>query len=224
MKRLSALFGIAMLSLLAAAASQVRADYLNWTYTSSPNVPGISVNSTAPAGGATVTLTDFSTPQAGATTIPVVAYLTSTSNTTPVNFSNATFNLAMTLTDSTTNDSGTLNFTGSLSGSLTATTSSLIASFAPVTSNSLTLDGHTYTVTIPSVTLAPPTSPQQDIMASVSVSNASSGGGGTNPGSPGQMTGTPEPASLMLGSLGFSCLGVRYWWKRRRLTRTAAAA
>lgn len=224
MKRLSALFGTVLLLLLAAVP--VRADYLNWTYTANPNVPGISVGSASPSGGASVTLTNFNDPQPGAASIPVVAYVTSTSNTTPIGFNSSAFNLALTFSDNTTHDSGTLNFSGSLTGSLSSTTSSVIASFAPVTSNSLTLDGHTYTVTIPSVTLAAPTSPQKDIMANVSVANASSGGGGvtTPPPPPPQVSSTPEPAGLLLGSLGLSCLGVRFWWKRRRLTGTVAAA
>lgn len=221
MNHLSALCGTVLFVLLAAAP--IRADYLNWTYTANSNAPGISVGATSPSGGATITLTDFNNPQPGGSSIPVQAYVTSTSNTSPVSFNNSAFQLALKITDGTTNDSGTLNFNGSLTGSLSATASSVIASFAPVTSNSLTLDGHTYTVTIPSATLAAPTSPQKDIMALVSVTNGSNGGGGVTPGG-GHTTGTPEPASLLLGSFGISCLGVRFWWKRRRLTRTIAAA
>jgi hypothetical protein len=225
MKRLSAFFGTALLVLLAAAASSAQADYLNWTYTSNPNVPGIAVNSTSPTGGATVTLTDFNNAQAGAAKIPVIAYVTSTAATTPITFgpsvnSPATYKLALTITDGTTHDSGTLNFTGSIAGSLTATTSSLVNTLTPVTSKSLTLDGHTYTVSIPSVALSAPTSPQQDIFATVTVSNATTGGGnpGGNPGGghPGPgVQGAPEPGCLLLACLGCSCLGAGCWWKRR---------
>jgi hypothetical protein len=227
MNRLSALCGTALLVLLVLAASPLRADYLNWTYTADPNVPGVAVDSTSPKGGASVTLTDFNNPQASAGKIPIIAYVTSTSSTTPITFgpsvnSPSKYSLALTFTDSTTHDSGTLNFTGSLTGSLSATTSSLVNTLTPVTSNSLTLDGHTYTVTIPSVTLAPPTSPQQDIMAMISVTNASSGGGGTgggkgggNPGGGDHSGGVPEPGCLLLGSLGCSLLGIHCWWKRR---------
>jgi hypothetical protein len=230
MKYLSALFGTTLFGLMLAACGPVRADYLNWTYTSSPNVPGISVNAGS-NGGATVTLTDFSTPQPGGTSIPVIAYITDTASTTPIRFSNETFQLALKITDGN-GDSGTLNFTGFLNGSITAPlspssvgTSSLVASFAPK-SESLTFDGHTYTVTIPSMTLAPPGSTQQNIMASVTVTNALNN---PNPppnggGSGGKSSGTPEPASLLLGSLGFSCFGVGCWWKRRQLTRSVAAA
>ncbi|HTU93853.1 MAG TPA: hypothetical protein VMF69_27480 [Gemmataceae bacterium] len=220
MKRLAALFGTALLVLPAAGAGLVRADYLNWNYTSTPNVPGVSVN-TGSGGGASVTLTDVA--QAGATSIPLIAYETQTSSTTPIDFNNSTFNLALKITDGN-NASGTLNFTGSLNGSLTATTSSVVASFAPVTSNSITFDGHTYTFTIPSLSLVAPTSPQQDIMASVSVANASGGGSPPPPPPPPHTNGTPEPASLLLAGLGLSCLGVERWCKRRRLTRTIPAA
>jgi hypothetical protein len=109
---------------------------------------------------------------------------------------------------------------------LTATTSTVVDSFTPVTSNSLTLDGHTYTVKIPSVTLAPPTSPQENVMASVSVTNALPGGGTPpppplpppHPQTQPPSNGTPEPTSLLLGSLGFSFFGAGCWWRRRRLT------
>lgn len=211
MKCLSAPLGITLVVLLA-AASQARADYLNWTYTSSPNVAGISVGGSSSAGGASVTLTDFSSSQPGAKSIPVIAYVTNTSSTTGVMFSSSantpsTYNLAVTITDGTTHQSETLNFTGSLSGSLSATSSSVSASFSP---GSLTtpvpLNGYNYTVTIPTVTLASPTSPQQDIMATVSVASA-------NPST--HHGGVPEPASVVLGSLGFSCFGIGCWLKRR---------
>jgi hypothetical protein len=213
MKHLSAL-----LVLIVVATCQIRADYLNWTYTATFQVPGVTVN-TPSNGGATVAVTDYGTPQPGGANIPVQAYETSTNSTSPISFNKATYDLALKITDSATNDSGTLHFTGSLTGTLTATTSTVVDSFTPVTSNSLTLDGHTYTVKIPTVTLAPPTSPQQNVIASVSVANALPGGTPPPPSSPPPpTTSTPEPTSLLLGSLGFSCFGGRCWWKRRRLT------
>jgi|GEM_PF-1927169 hypothetical protein len=233
MKHLSTFFGTTLLGLMT-TAGPIRAD-LSWTYTAQSNVPGISVNGASPNGGANVSLVDYSSPQPGGASIPVQAYVTSTSNTSPIVFSPSTeqpttFNLALKITDSN-GASGTLNFTGSLAGTMTATSSSVVASFAPVGSNSLTFDGHTYTVTIAPQTLVAPTQPQANIMASVSVTDASSGGGGSGssgtpppPPPPPPSHGTPEPTSLLLGSLGFSCFGAGYWWNRRRLTRTIAAA
>ncbi|HTU17319.1 MAG TPA: hypothetical protein VMG10_04595 [Gemmataceae bacterium] len=218
MKRLSAPFGIALIVLLAAAASQARADYLNWTYTSTPSVVGVTVGAGSPSGGATVSLTNFNN-AAGATSIPVIAYVTSTSVAAPgVSFNgSSSYNLALTITDGTTHDSGTLNFTGTITGSLSATSSSLVNTLTPVTTNSLTLDGHTYTVSIPNADLLSPNSPQTNIMATVSVSDASQGGNPSPQGgsTPPPVQSAPEPTSLVLGSLGFSCFGFGCWWKRR---------
>ena len=60
-----------LIALAVLCGNTARADYLNWTYTSNPNVPGISAGALSPNGGALVTLTNFSTPQAGALSIPV---------------------------------------------------------------------------------------------------------------------------------------------------------
>jgi hypothetical protein len=88
---------------------------------------------------------------------------------------------------------------------LTATTSSVVASFAPVTSNSISFDGHTYTVTIPSLSLDPPNNPQQSILASIAVTDASSGGG-TPPPPPASYqrhTGADQPAARRPGRVLF---------------------
>jgi hypothetical protein len=66
-------------------------------------------------------------------------------------------------------------------------------------------------VTIPTASLAPPTSPQQNILATVSVSNVTGGGGGTPPpplpntSPPG--TNTPEPSSIILACSAIAFLG-----------------
>lgn len=243
MNRLSSRFGTAVLVVLAAAASPVRADFLNWSFTTnvtasptnSASVPGISVGANDPNGGATVSLTNFNTPPASP--VPsnaVLAYVASTSVTSPVTFgpganSPSTYNLVLTITDNSAHDSKTLNFTGSLAGQLTATSSSVVNHLTPVTSNSLTMDGHTYTVTIPDVTLQAPNTPngQGYILANFNVTDATNnppppppnnGGGGGN------VNGVPEPASLVLGSLGFSCFGISCWWKRNRRQPQQSAA
>ncbi|HWG42007.1 MAG TPA: hypothetical protein VN688_04415 [Gemmataceae bacterium] len=221
MKNLSAHLLTAAIVLLAAIANPARADYLNWTYTSTPSVPGVTVGAQSASGGATVQLTDFNNAASGLS-IPVIAYSTSTGSTTPLAFdpANSTYTLALKITDNTTHDTGTLTFNGSIGGNLSATASTLTNTLTSV-SPSLTLDGHVYTVTIPSVALAPPTSPQQNIFATVSVSNVIPGGPPT--GDPHGPSSTPEPASLVLGSLGFSCLGLTRWWNRYRRSEEPTA-
>ncbi len=177
---------------------------MNWSYTTTPSVPGIAVGASSPSGGATVSLTDFGS-TAGGTSIPVIAYLTSSASTTPIVFNAQTYTLTMHITDNGTHDTGALTFTGTINGSLSATTSTLVNSFS--TPSPLSLDGHLYHVSIASVPLAPPTSPQQNILAAVSVTNVVAT---VNPIS------TPEPTSLVLGGLGFSLFGLGGCWKRRR--------
>jgi hypothetical protein len=193
------------------AAGQARADFMNWSFSTSAVPPGFAVNAPGNSGGGAVQLTPFSN-IAGGSTVNVLAYQTTA--TAPVTFNAAsnTYTLTMTITDNTTHDTGNLTFTGSIGGGLSQTTSSLVNTFANPT-QSMTLDGHTYTVTVPSsVNLAPPTSPQQNISATVSVSSTSGGGGGGGGG----VQSVPEPASLVLGGLGFSLFGVSGWWQRRR--------
>jgi hypothetical protein len=222
MKHLSARLLTALTALLAATAGLARADYMNWSYSSDSSVPGITVDAKAPSGGAAVQLTDY-TKQAGASSIPVLAYVTSTSLTTPINFpQGSTYGLTLTITDNATHDSGTLTFTGTIAGALSATSSSLTNSFTSSTPPSLKLDGHIYTVSIPTTALADPTKPQQNILASVQVSDVTGGGtkvptgGGPEGPSGGGPQGTPEPASLVLAGLGFSLFGAGRWLKGQR--------
>lgn len=201
------------LSLL--CGSSAKADYINWSYTSTSSVHGLAVGALSPSGGASVSLAGFNNGSA-ATSIPVLAYTTSTSLTDPIAFdpSTAKYRLGITFTDNATHDSGTLNFSGSVGGTLSATTSTLNNSIAP-SSSSLTLDGHVYTVTIPSTVLAPPTSPQQTIYATVRVSDVS-GDGGT-PSTP--TTNTPEPGGIALACMGITFHGSQALLRRLRSER-----
>jgi hypothetical protein len=207
MKRLSARLVATLVASLVVAASHVRADYLNWSYTSDPNVPGVAAGGAGSLSSA-VALTDF-TNKPGGTSIPVIAYVTASSSASLATFNpkSSTYTLALTITDNATHDSGTLTFTGSVGGTLSATSSTLTNSFSNPTPPALTLDGHVYNVTIPAAALAPPTSPQQNIFATVHVSDVTGNGGGGVPG-------VPEPAGLVLGGLGISLLGMGRWWKR----------
>lgn len=197
-----------LLGLSLLCGNSANADYMNWSYTSTSNVPGLAVAPLSPSGGASVSLTGFNNGSAAAS-IPVLAYLTSTSLPNPIAFdpSSAKYTLGITFTDNASHHSGTLNFTGSVGGALSATTSTLSNSFAH-SSNSLTLGGHVYTVTLPSTALAPPTSPQQTILATVRVS------GVTSDTAVPPTANTPEPGGIVL-----ACMGITYHGSQAILRR-----
>src|SRR5262249_42077877 len=156
------------------AGGQARAD---WSYSTSVVPPGFSVTNPSDNGSGAVQLTPFND-VAGGSQINVLAYQTTATGSVNFNAASSTYTLTMTVTDNTTPASGTLTFTGSIGGGLSQNTSTLVNTFANPT-QSLTLDGNKYTVTLPSsVDLAPPSSNQQNISATVSVSSASGGGGG----------------------------------------------
>jgi PEP-CTERM motif len=224
MKRLSARLLTTAVALLIVTASHARADLLDWGYhwSISPNNGIIQGTNPSTLNGASTGSVAIAVAQNGtdpltlqtSSTIPA-ATVTTTSSTTSASPDSykSSYNLTLTLTDPS-QASGTVTFAGLISGSLTATSSSLTNTFQNTATNpltqSITLGGHVYQVTIdPTVANLPiPGSSTPTLLdAIVKVSNSPPGGGG------GQ---TPEPASLVLGGLGFSLLGVGSCWKRNR--------
>jgi hypothetical protein len=129
---------------------------------------------------------------------------------------NLGYNLTLHLTDKPSKQSGDLTFHGTITGTVTATSSHLTNNFSDPTTQKITLGHHTYSVTInPSLmTLAAPgsTSPPQ-INATVSVANVTGGGSGGGP----PISGAPEPTSLTLGCLASCGWGLGAWLRRRRV-------
>jgi hypothetical protein len=109
--------------------------------------------------------------------------------------------MALLLTDSAAQQSGTLNFSGTISGSLTASSSSLNVTFTQPFTQSINLGQHVWTVSIrPTMLGLPiPGSPAAQISALVSVAG---------------VTETPEPSTLVLG--GIACAGLVLAARRRR--------
>jgi hypothetical protein len=229
MKRLWACILAVPIVLLATTASHVRADFMNWSYTTNAVPPVLT------SGTGSVQLTGITDGKAAAS-IPILGIQDSSAATpgNPDHF-NSAFKVALQITDNSTNASGTLNLSGTVSGNLTATSSSAVASFSGP--SSLTLGGHVYTVSTPSLNLANSGTPQQTLMANISVADAPTGGppttptpppppppgGPSGPGGGGGVNAAPEPASLVLGGLGWSLLGIGGWWKRRRPSRPNGA-
>jgi len=202
MKSLSARLLTVAMGVLALAASPARADYMNWEYSTAANPPVVA------SGTGTIQMTGI-TNGASAASIALLGLQNSSAATAgSPDVYNAPYSLALTVTDNATNDSRTLTLSGLLKGDLTATTSTVTNTLTGP--NSVTFDNHTYTLTIPPLTLTHPGLPQQTLNATISVTNAT--GGPT----------VPEPASLVLSAMGFSFLGLGRWCKRQR--RSAASA
>ena len=223
MRNLSAfLWNAAVASLV--VASPARADYMNWSYSAVSSPPVIT------SGTGSIQLTGVSNGTAGSSIQLLGIQDSSSATTTAPDAYKSNFNVALTVTDNKTHDSGTLNLAGTLAGSLNANGSSVTASFAGP--SSLTLDGHQYTVSVPSLQLLS-NAPQQSLMASIQVSGAAQGGGSGGGGhhhapppvpavntpppvSTPPAANTPEPTGLVLGGLGLSLLGMARGWKRLR--------
>jgi hypothetical protein len=215
MKRLSVRLVATLVASLAATASSVRADFLDWGYHWSVNTP---VLSSGTGSVALAVVQDGS----GADKIPAVS-VTTTSAALPTNpdVFHSNYNLTLTLTDHSSNTSENVTFTGLVSGTLTASGSALTNTFLGPLTQKVTIGQHVYTVTMDQGTtrlLAPGSATPPLLDATVTVTNASQGGG--NGGTAGN---TPEPASLVLGGLGFSLFGVGCWWKRTRRTEPLPA-
>src|SRR5262249_12872852 len=119
------------------AAGQARAD---WSYSTSAVPPGFAVNTPGNNGGGAGQLTAYKD-VAGSSSINVLAYQTTATAPVTFNAASSTYTLSMIITDNTTHDTGTLTFTGSISGGLDPNNSTLVNTFSNPT-QSLTLDGN----------------------------------------------------------------------------------
>ncbi len=226
MKHLFARLLIMLTALVVLGDGRARADMISFSYqwTTLPQTvlqgeagsTGTVAISAAQAGTGSATLGD-----SGGTFIPAATVLTSSSASNPADSFATNFSMKLNLTDTTDpahHLSGVLNFTGTLSGNLTATTSGLSGTFNTPT-QMLTLGTHVYTVAIDALFKPQPpgSSALVKIYADVSVANASSstgtggtGSGGVEPsGGNGSPSSTPEPSSLLLGATALAGFALR---------------
>jgi hypothetical protein len=209
MKRFLHLVAASVVVLLAGAT--VRADVIPWTYSWQRNPISIAADGTGTGG---VSLTSEALPKQAAGNSDIVATnLRIFSSATAANpdklQTNGAFALALTLLDNNSNVSGTLTFSGKLSGTFSAGNSLLTAVFSTPTTKSITLGQDTYTVTIgPYSPPGPPSASNAgSIAAHVDVTGVSGGGGGGGPGPGPGVNDVPEPSSVLLSCMGLTFLG-----------------
>jgi hypothetical protein len=196
------------LALCLVAGAEVRADTVPWYYSSTP-VPGV-LSADVPGTGQ-INLSGVISGQVTGDSSIVLANLGTVSNADPSNpatFTNANYKLALNILDASTSQSGTMFFTGQINGVLSSGNALILNNFTGQTTQTQTIGGHVYTVTIGP--FAPPGVPgvgfgSISALARVAVSDA------------------PEPSTLALSGLALSVFGAG-WWRRRRSARAAATA
>jgi hypothetical protein len=243
MKRLSTcLFGVSLgLMLLAgtpAWAGLISPGEVDWSYTWVPDQRSISAD--APGTGAVTLTTEGTTsptpPSRTGTSDIIATNMTVTSSapqSSPDRLSQGNYGFTLNLTDLASGQSTPLRFTGYFSGNFSASATNLTNHPTSDTTESVTLGGHTYTVTFGPVNFPDPGSVGSigalvDVNGGIGVTGGGTGGtGGGSSGGTGGGTGggngggdgggnTPEPSTLLLACLGMSSLGLASWRKRAR--------
>jgi hypothetical protein len=125
-----------------------------------------------------------------------LAVVTSAPSDNPDTFSGQTYSLTMHLTDDPSGKSGTLTFTGTLTGSLSVQNVNIRTSFSPAT-KTLVLGNDTYTVSLGSTTLGPDPTSVTALSATIDVRAI-------------EITSqAPEPSALVLTVLGLTTVLAR---------------
>ncbi len=204
----SALFALSATALLFAAASAQTAQ-VEWTYNWSRQP--VDIISSDVSGTSRISLTDEPLGDADGNSDIVATNLRTFSdapNTNPNVFTDAGYRLTLRLTDDTSGESGTLNFDGTVSGTLSRNRANISNSFVGPTTGELTLGGNVYSVTIGPYSPPGPPGIQNagSIAATVTV----------RPVDDDDTTNTPEPSAMLLSCLGLSVLGMASWRKWRR--------
>jgi PEP-CTERM motif-containing protein len=239
MKRFSThLFGVSLgLMILAATpawAGLINPNQVDWSYTWVPDQPTIHADGSG-TGGIFLTTIGTTTPTAPTrsdTSDIIATNMTVTSSApqaSPDLLNHGNYGFTLNLKDLASGQSSSLRFTGFFSGSFSASATNLTNHATSDTTESVTLGGHTYTVTFGPVNFPDPGSVGSigafvDVGASSGAGTGTVGGttggtvgnGGGNGGGDGGGGNSPEPSTLLLACLGMSSLGLASWRKRAR--------
>jgi hypothetical protein len=203
MKRSTSLVALALLVLTGARA---RADFIQWSY--NWNINPISVLSDSGNGSVSFTNQPLQTASGNSDTVATNLKANSLASVaTPDTLNNTgAYTLTLALTDTASHQSGTLTFTGKLSGSFSKNSANITNHFNSPTIQTLFLGLNSYTVSIGPY--SPPGPPDSTNLGSIAAHvDVSSITPVANP--------TPEPSALLLGLFGLSGAGAFSWRKRR---------
>ncbi len=204
----TALLGAALLSMTAPA---VRADPIAWYYSWSRTPTKIYADNSA---NSYIALSAASQTKQAETSSTIQAtnvfHYGGGSNGPPALFSGGAadqFTLTLNIYDPSVAKPGSVTFSGELFGYLTATTSHIQSYYSGVTTKSLTLGDHLYTIQLSTLAPSGPdcTTFQVTAIATVTVQSL------------------PEPAALVLAGLALPAAGLT-WLRRRRKGKTPPAA
>lgn len=201
--------GIAFASLLLANSS-ARAGLISWGYNWEPNTTKLTANA---GGSGYLSLTDEPSHSATGASNTVVTDIRSVSNASiasPDTFNHANVSYTLDLTDSASNKSGALTFSGYFSGTITANNSNVQFILTSPTTQTLSLGGNTYSVSIGTFT---PPGPSGAVNAGAlnAFVTMTAGSGGT-----GTISSVPEPPTLVLVGLALQWIGLYRWRSRRK--------
>jgi hypothetical protein len=205
-----------------AQAGPIPPSQVQWTYSFTPGAPQVFADG-GPTGGVTFTSESPNTAMGNsdvvATDLKVFSNAMASNPDTLTHSGGYSISMMLGTSVNGSPSSTTLTFTGKLGNgpggyAFTNSNSQVTNVFGPNATQTITLEGYNFTVSLDAYT--PPGPPSQgnkgSIGATVSISPA-----GIGPAS------TPEPSTLLLSGLGFSFLGGAAWRKRRK-ARTAPAA
>jgi PEP-CTERM motif len=205
MNRWLTVFSSAVAGLLLAGAP-ARADFVQWSYDWTPGQVVVQADGNGTGG---ISFKNEPATLATGSSDIVATNLHAISSATPSNpdtlINNGAYSLSLAITDIASGKTGTVTFTGKLSGTFSATSSNVTNVFTSPSTEVLTLGQNVYTIVIGQYSPpGPPTAGNAGaISAHVTVSSLSI-----------QST-TPEPSSLIMAGLALTMGGGAAWRKRR---------
>jgi hypothetical protein len=196
------------LVLLLAATPAVRADWIPWTYSWSNSPQTILADG---GTGGKIALTNEPTLSAVGDTDIVATNIRTYSTAspgTPDKFTNKAYTLQLTLTDTTSGQTGTATFTGVFNGTLTANSSNITNTFTGPNTVVLDLGANQYTINLTAYTPPGPTG---------SVNAGAIGAHATVVVEPiGPVSLSPEPSAVLLAACGLPLALFQLRRSRRR--------